>query len=130
MLIVLSLFHLYFTVHTRCVQRKLLKGIRYSVTGMITDSEKIKTETKTVQKNSSPKNESTPDADGDARQTKRNRRVRKRARLGGTAHAAGGKHHGTGIDAGEPFFIKAVILCKKIPPQKTKALPPPKKFPA
>ena len=59
MLIVLSLFHLYFTVHTRCVQRKLLKGIRYSVTGMITDSEKIKTETKTVQKNSSPKNEST-----------------------------------------------------------------------
>ncbi len=39
MLIVLSLFHLYFTVHTRCVQRKLLKGIRYSVTGMITDSE-------------------------------------------------------------------------------------------
>ncbi len=33
MLIVLSLFHLYFTVHTGCVQKKLLSGIRYSVGG-------------------------------------------------------------------------------------------------
>ncbi len=33
MLLVLSLFHIYFTVHTGCVQKKLGKGIRYSVGG-------------------------------------------------------------------------------------------------
>ena len=33
MLLVLSLFHIYFTVHTGCIQRHLGKGIRYSVNG-------------------------------------------------------------------------------------------------
>lgn len=60
MLIVLSLFHLYFTVHTGCVQKKLLKGIRYSVAEPKTTSEKGKTETDNTQKNSKKNDTAAP----------------------------------------------------------------------
>lgn len=43
MLLILCLFHLYFTVHTGCVQKQLWRGIRYSVSGRSEKKEAEKT---------------------------------------------------------------------------------------
>ena len=40
MLVVLCLFHLYFTIRTGFVQKKIWKGIRYSVSGGSADKDK------------------------------------------------------------------------------------------